>query len=43
MIKGGGDQEKMILLELIDCAVRFCGGGSGAIEWSYNATVMKYT
>ena len=32
LIKGGGNQEKRILLELIDCVVRFCGGRSGAKE-----------
>ena len=35
LIKGGGDQEKKILLGLIDCVVRFCGGRSGAKGYSY--------
>ena len=41
LIKGGGNQEKRILLELIDCAVRSCGGRSGAKEYSRDGTVIK--
>ena len=40
--KGGGNQEKRILLGLIDCVVRFCGGESGAKEYSRDAIITKY-
>ena len=42
LIKGGGDQVIRILLELRDCAVRFCGGESGAKEYSRDAIITKY-